>query len=433
MNSKPSLYFYICINVIILSSIRGFFVFHFDFIPSITYIISSILLIIMGLIAAIRLFSRNIRQDVQLFDRAVRYNIVLIGFYNLVSVAYYGITELSSFYISLLFPIIFFFFNKKTFLVHLSIGIIGFVTSLGVFIFYNIAIEQGFSGIEEANLKLRPGELMYSRIGENILPAGYQGYHHDAANILVMVSVYYLILFLTSSSGKKMIYCLLFILSTSCLFLTGSTSNLLIYMLIILFIFLFYGKKYIWIFLLIFIVNLDILSEYTYLLNKLSQEQSDLEHGGVFNSLDFTSFLKSIPSILLGFGYILKVPLMYSEVAFIKLLITFGILPFFVLMFILFSPIYYTYKFAKKCDVKISSIKDNFKLKVILDKKKLVHIKELLLFVTPSVAGSLTLLHYGSLFRITSVGLFCLFMVLFFSKYFEVNKEWDSVIKVNVN
>lgn len=48
----------------------------------------------------------------------------------------------------------------------------------------------------------------------------------------------------------------------------------------------------------------------------------------------------------------------------------------------------------------------------------------------PAFAGTMTLLHYGSLFRVTSVGLFCVLLALFFKEYLAINKvreiQWSA-------
>jgi hypothetical protein len=68
---------------------------------------------------------------------------------------------------------------------------------------------------------------------------------------------------------------------------------------------------------------------------------------GVLCSLDLTSIFASFLAILFGFGYILDVPMIHSEIAFVKMLIGFGLMPFLVFMFICFSPLYYIHKFRK--------------------------------------------------------------------------------------
>ena len=47
----------------------------------------------------------------------------------------------------------------------------------------------------------------------------------------------------------------------------------------------------------------------------------------------------------------------------------------------------------------------------------------LIIIAMPAFAGAMTLLHYGSLFRVTSVGLFCVFLAFFFKEYLAITKD----------
>jgi hypothetical protein len=66
-------------------------------------------------------------------------------------------------------------------------------------------------------------------------------------------------------------------------------------------------------------------------------------------------------------------------------------------------------------------------LKLVREK----HLKRLIIATFPILTGTLSLLHYGSLFRITSIGLFCLLITLFYKKYLDLSTNFDNLVSQN--
>jgi hypothetical protein len=248
------------------------------------------------------------------------------------------------------------------------------------------------------------------------LPGGYQGNHHDAANILVMCSMFFLSKFLLELNFlKRFFYFWIYIVALVAIILTGSVTNIIILLGLSMFSLMIYGKKYLSIVFIILIISIiaipekfDLFSKNLYFLEKFTYDQSKLAGGGVYNSLDLNSLYKSLHSILFGFGYVFQVPLIHSEIGFIKVLVQFGVFPFFILMVVCFSPIFYV----------------NILKHQIWSQKK-----QLIILSLPSFAGVMTLLHYGSLFRVTSIGIFCVLISVFLKKYLSIIRLNNFIFK----
>jgi hypothetical protein len=310
-----------------------------------------------------------------------------------------------------------------------SIHIISFITLFGTYIFYQLGVLYGFEAISEGNLILRPGELSYSRIGENYLPGGYLGSHHDNANILVMSTAFYLSEFLNVENKKRVLYFIAFILFITFSILTGSATNIIALIIVFGTIMMYYGKKILLVLIPIFVFTYTYIEDHLYFIEKIKQDQSDLEAGGIFNSLDFDSILHSLHSILFGAGYYFNVPMIRSEIAFVKMLIGIGVIPFTFIMFILFSPLYYIYLFNKRANkaIKLFTTSNNYINNEFNDVKK-SYLRNLILKASPVITGTLTLLHYGSLFRITSIGFFCIFLSIFFKTYLNLSALFKHLV-----
>jgi hypothetical protein len=153
---------------------------------------------------------------------------------------------------------------------------------------------------------------------------------------------------------------------------------------------------------------------------KKLNDQSDLEAGGVFNSLDSSSIFGSLLAIGFGFGNIIRVPLLSSEVAFVKLLVGLGMVPFMILMFILFSPFYYVYLYSRRVAAARGASRSlPHTLPLAPSAASRANLRKLTLSAMPALSGALTLAHYGSLFRVTSIGLFCVMLATFYQDYLE--------------
>jgi hypothetical protein len=430
--------------VVILASIRGVFVFHLSMPAKELYIATSIMLVLFGALSFSKMLRSYAYSELTLLKKIIKVNVFLLGFYALIYITLMDVDYYVIAYQFLIFPAIFFLIKYENKLLHLIVIIISLITAIGIFYFYNIGITGGFDDLATANLKLRPDNLMYSRIGDNLLPAGYQGNHHDAANIMVMCSLYFLSQAIILKSRLKSLFCIfIYLICMFSLFLTGSAANIIITLFVSAFALCVYTKNYPWIatiyiflFALLSLQYFDSFLPYLYFFEKFSVSQRDLDGGGMFNSLNLASFFSSLHAILFGFGQIFEVPMIKSEIAFIKLLVDVGFIPFLALLFILFSPYFYLYKFSIKANSQVKSLKMHRSRIFSSIYSSLFRESQyrLLMAAMPCLAGTLTLLHYGSLFRITSVGLFCVLLALFYKEYLaskeSLERQW-SLYKLN--
>jgi hypothetical protein len=425
MNIKVFKYF--ALIVLIFASVRGAFVYHLGWSPNLIYSISSALLILLGLLS-FKYINLKYNFDILFaFRRACLINYIVLSIYSLFYILFVGFSEISTIYIFMIFPIVFLLIRFKMRDLYFAIYLVSIFIFLGTYIFYQIGVSSGFDGIEAANLTLRPGDLIYSRIGENYLPGGYLGSQHDNANVLIMLSAFYFYLTYTVKSRLRIISLIFFALSFSLTILTGSASNILSLGIIVFLILVLKSKKSLLLLIPITIYFYPLIEDNLYFIQKITQDQSELESGGIFNSLDLMSVVKSLHAIFIGGGYYFNVPMMKSEVAFIKILIGFGMLPFIILLFILFSPVYYicTFIVTSKKIVKLNYSKNNLE-KVILFRVE--GINQLLFSSLPVLTGAFSLIHYGSLFRITSIGLFCIFLAIFYKNYIKIKCKFDVIV-----
>jgi hypothetical protein len=417
--------------VVVLSSVRGVLVYHLGIPPRITYIVTGMLLIGFGMLSLRAMWSNTGDKTFALLSNAIRINVMLIGFYALMSIVAMSLNDLSIFYYFIIFPIIFTLIKYDTKLLNGMIYSVAFITVVGVVYFYNLGLSGGFRAIQDAHSILR-SEFSYSRIDQNLLPAGYQGSHHDAANILVMSSAFFLSkTLLELNLMKKYLYIVSYFIVLFSLLLTGSVANTIVLISISCLTLLIYARKRPWVMLLILFCTMfvfpfivEALGDYTYFYQKANYDQSNLAGGGMYNSLDSNSILTSLHSILFGFGFVLRVPLVNTEIGFIKILVKVGLVPFIFLMSICFAPVYYTLRFIKDSKAKELSFRYHYAGIPMNRFKRIRQTYQYRLIVSamPTIAGTFTLLHYSSLFRITSIGLFCVLLALFFKEYLVLNK-----------
>lgn len=415
--------------VVILASTRGAFVFHLGLPPNLTYQLTSVLLILFGLLAFhSMLINRGVKSFV-LLRNLIIINFIFIGIISTIYLINGGLENVSLFYLFSVFPIIFILLNYDERLLTSIVWVIALVTSFGVIYFYNIGISGGFEAIKAAHHILRPDKFAYSRIGDKLLPFGYQGNHHDAANILVICSSFFLIKLIIDSGFKKnLLYLAALCLTIFSVLLTGSAANTLVLFfvssitLIFSFKFNLYLISFIICFAPFFVLNWNLFADYFYFFEKI-RGHSQLENDGMFNSLDIESILSSAISVLMGFGSILEVPMIHSEVAFIKLLVGLGFMPFSVLMLIVFSPLYYVV-ISRRVNKAPDQLIIPYNSSEILHFKSIRRVcqKRLILSSMPVLTATLTLLHYGSFFRVTSIGLVCVLMALYFKEYLRAQK-----------
>ena len=437
----------LCSFILIFASVRGAFVYHLDFPSNTTYSISALMLLGLGVFSLLSLLSSRLDVALVLFKNTVILNVMLFVYFifgTLLLAVGAGVSASSSssmLYYFLVFPTVFIFLQYDDRLLARIICIIALITVIGVFYFFNLGLAGGFDAIYEAHSILRPGAFQYSRLGVNLLPFGYAGSHHDTANILVMCGIFFLTQFFICAHGiKSLLYLACYFVILSATLLTGSGANVLVLLFMSVVSLVCYIKKspttmlvsfFLFISLLLIssitlTMDLTELSQFTYVFGKFNSETMDPD---LWASLDAQSFGASIVSMFFGFGEYMEAPLILSEVAFVSLLSRVGFLPFSILMFIGFSPIYYIIllsvnrrrqeRFMKKN--KFTNTPEDFKVRFRDETFRV------LMTAMPVLTGFLTLVHYASVFRITSIGLFCILLAMFLREYLIVHQDMTRV------
>lgn len=420
-------------GVLVLASTRGALVYHLGLSPNTTYTVSAMLLVCFGLISFWNLLNNRVDKSLVKLKNAIIINIFLLSVYSIVTISLLGTGEVGIVYLFAIFPIIFTIVKYDKYLLEGIVHAITAITAFGVYIISLIGISGDYYELVKVQQMLRPDEVTVSRIGENLLSFGYQGSNHDAGNILAMCSIFYLCKTINACGFSRFIYMILFSMLFFLALLTGSATNITVMIGFISIVAMTIANTMprkvagisiiIFGFFLIPLLNKNIVDIF-YFADKYGY-QDTLPGGGIFNYLDTTSIFNSLFSILFGFGYVLQVPLINSEVGFIKLLVQVGLFPALFSMFIVFSPVYYLYVFRRSVNNRARAIRkfhsaSSFNNITSIDRS---HLRQLTLSAMPVLCGTLTLLHYGSLFRVTSIGLFCVFMALFYKKYISFSSS----------
>jgi hypothetical protein len=442
----------LCAFIVVFASIRGAFVYHLGFPSNTTYTISALILLGLGVFSLLSLLSSRLYVALVLLKNAVILNVIFFSFFIFASLLLAmgaGLSAsslLSMFYYFLIFPTIFVFLRFDDKLLTRIVYIITFITVVGVYYIFDLGAnsggyQNGMNAIREAHSILRPGEFKYSRLGLNLLPFGYTGSHIDTANILVMCGIFFLTkFFICTHRIKSLLYIGCYFVILSATLLTGSAANVLVLLFISIVSLFYYIQKspttmlvslilIITLFFLIasVIVNMDLaqLFQLAYVFAKFNP---DTMSEALWASLDAQSIKDSLMSVAFGFGETLNSPLILSEVAFVSLLSRFGLLSFVTLMVIGFSPIYYFFVFRLNRNRRIEFLKMNFANNLTAHFIQDSRAQKFRLFyiAMPVLAGFLTLIHYASVFRITSIGLFCVLLSIFLKEYLKAHKSLES-------
>ena len=381
----------IALTIIILS-IRGVIVLNSPLSANTVYITTAIIALILSTYGFI--ICRQYKNDELILLRNL---LILNGLLTVINVAVDFLLgapfDPPTLYYSLGPYIVFLLLRVPTFYLKVAIGVIGIAISYSVCgNFYDtLQGEAGIQKIFEYNLKLRPEVFeAFSRTGEFIRVGGYTGSYHDSANILGMTGVFFFVRFLL----KKKLFDL--ILSGGVLFsllLTQSATNIVV---AILTIFLFGGYILlrsrglkIYLYLSLAFASVIVLDELfsgimTIFVSRVGPE-GDWE--GMTNRLDANSLLSSFPFMLVGHAAGFGSASIETEIGLLKGVLQWGIVHAVVVYWILLYPVF-----------------------------RYVKIRSICFDALPSVAaisfGFMSLLHYGSLFRVTNIFLFFSFYAI---------------------
>lgn len=409
---------------IILASLRGALVLHLGFDPPSLYTFSSFSLIACG-VTFVVFFCRRKRYSVHGVSHGLLVKLATsFSLFFLVYAILLGRPEPGPLYIAWVLPVAFFYASYSAALIEPIVAIIHLGTFFGVLYLASLSMNN-ISVAYTVQEILRPGEDSISHIGGSIVQyGGYQADHHDASNILVMTTIYFLVSTYFARGLKRLVLIPFVVAGFVGVLLCASATNTVVLLAsTILFIIslissanitgkVFFVVGFLALFASLLYVDAN-LHPLFHVSEKFAMSQADLEKGGMYNSLDFFSLLYSIPAFLFGFGTLLGAPVSYSEISFLKLISGYGLLPSIWLFSILLLPLSIllafprtpawlrTIGFARILPISVSSSSS----------------KKLFLYALPVFAGVLTLLHYGSLLRVTSVGLFALLLGSFIGQY----------------
>ena len=396
-----------------ISTLRGFFFLVTGLPPTQILFFSSTLLIFI----LIFLFSNPIKfyshDNYHLFKNIIYLNLLFGLFWFIIEIFLVGFSVgvIREFLIIFFAPIsilIFLKMNYKTILY--SVYIIVFIISISCIVDFWISnIFPGYPlGIELKNYYLYKAlpstiEIVPARIGSMVRAHGILGSYHDSANILTFCSVF-IAGNLFFKKKKKILNAFLLFVSLIALICTLSLANIIACFigLIIINFSVYKGLVLRTIFSFFVFILIIYFFESFFDLSKYVLPQLD-PSGSKMKSMLLTGESNSFQNLVTMFigherstgisdlGY-------FSEIAFVTLLMKFGILVFLPFLLVLTLPIYLYLKSSK-----------------LLRKNLFVET------LTLSIAV-LTLWHYGSLVRSTSIFLFYAFYSLLIKKYYLENK-----------
>ena len=409
---------YVGIFILIISTLRGFFFLITGLSPTQTLFFSSTLLIFI----LIFLFSNLIKfykyDNYHLFKNLIYLNLFTGFFWFIIELFLSGFsTSLVREFLMIFFApisiLIFLNLNYKTILY--SIYIIVSIISISCIVDFWISnVFPGYPlGIEVKNYylyKVIPSttEIIPARIGSMVRAHGITGSYHDSANILTFCSVF-IAGNLFFKKQKRILNAFLLFVSITALISTLSLANIIACFigLIIINFSVYKGlvlrttlSFFVFILIIYFFESFFDISKYV--LPQL--DPSGVKMQAMLISGESNIF-QNIVTILIGhesstgisdLGY-------FSEIAFVTLLMKYGILVFLPFLFVLTLPIYLYLKSSKTF-------------------RKTIFVETLTLSI-----AVLTLWHYGSLVRSTSIFLFyALYSIVIKNHYLE-NKLHDKV------
>lgn len=341
--------------------------------------------------------------------------------------------------ITIFYAAIDFFFYQKAYISILSLGLF----FPAVFILKDVSVGRLHAGLYFIalitisginHLESLPKETYYEIFAEHrgltgdspssifgiINNGGYLFSHHSASTILAMLISF----FITNIYDKRSYQFLnsVFLLSSiNAMWLTGAAANSLI-LISGLLAFILYKKDTIFrvgfvltcVF-LIYIIFTFFLPRWVDIamapgnlpLPTFLLKFHDLEHvyQAFSRGLSVADFLEAWRPLLYGFGHVHITSMLDTEFGFLKILLTLGVVPSLVLFSVIFSPIgFLAHAWKQKkyfgTDPEIQKCFDTLFFRAV-----------------PVLVGSMTLIHFGSLFKIDVIGVWLILFSIFLVNY----------------
>ena len=381
------------ISVIVMTgSIRGLLVINSEIPPKFVYPVTAAALLML---ASYGYFKRKEYKspELTLLKNLLKIS-MLMGIVNVTVDLLSGVPFEPSFLYLYLAPyIVFLFLHIPTRYFNVVIAVVTIAIGYSVISNFidSLSGPEGVARVYNYNLKLRPDSFeAFGRTGGYLRASGYTGNFHDSANILGMAASFFFIRFLLR---RWMLDLALFTLALVSLTLTQSATNIIVAILTILiftgyilirsrnigtYIALLGGAACVAVLIAYFG---DVMSIFT------ARVGADGDWGGMTKHLDIETVISSIPLLFLGHTYAFESPTMTIEIGLIKNIFQQGIIHATIFYWVLLYPIF-----------------------------RFVRVRAVCSDALPAVAaisfGFMSLLHYGSLFRVTSVFLFFVFYAI---------------------
>lgn len=381
--------------LVVLGSARGFMIVNLGVPAELLYKLTAVLL--LGLSTYGFLLRHSTRShDLLALKNLLKLNLIL-GVVN-ISIEYIlsGSVNLAGLYLFFAPYVIFLFLRVQTSYLEIAVAIISIAISLSVIGHFNLSLESvvDFDKAFEYIDKLRPNESEgvqgKTRTGDFYRASGYTGNPHDSANILGMALLFFLLRFILE---KKSIYFLILLAAAFAISLTQSAANISILIVVsVIFFGYFMIKKRSLLhfsygcFTIFGIVVLAMFSDGSMgVFARRMGEDGDWE--GMLNQIESEEILSALPYYLLGHAYSFGAKVVDTEVAFLKIISQLGLIHAMVLFSIMLYPLHYYFKSRNPPYATLPSLAAVF-------------------------FGFMSLVHYGSVFRVTSVFLFFMFFAI---------------------
>jgi hypothetical protein len=387
--------------LLVLGSVRGALVIHFNLPPIGVYRVCAFLLIILA-IYGYTIKGRYKSQDLIILRNFMKLNIFL-GLVNVVVSTILGMSpSIALLYLYLAPYVVFLFLRVPTNYLNIAIIIITLAISFSVTDNFidTLSGQDGIQKVIDYNTKLRPDIFTgLSSTGKFMRASGYTGSYHDSANILGMAVSFFLIKFFV----RKNIYDLgLFLFAMLSLTLTQSAANIVIAIATVLIFFAYILVKvrkvstyFYLVIAVIFIILLigwlgDVMSIF------IQRVGGDGNWSGMLTHLDLESFISNIPYFIVGHAAAFGSDMIHTEIGIIGSALQLGIVHVAIFFGTLLFPLFQFFKYKNVCYEALPSL-------------------------AAITYGFLSLTHYGSLLRGTSIFLFYAFYAMCLANIYKMD------------
>lgn len=382
---------WLVVGLLMLGSLRGLLVINFD-LPAITVYrtVAAALL----LLAAYGFVKSNAytRPPLAFLKRLLALNLLLGAVYIAIDFTLGAPFQVGSLYALLAPYAVFVFLRVPTRYLTIAIAIITVLISYSVIDNFLVTLRgpEGLQAVYDYNLRLRPDVFRgFSRTGNFLRASGYTGSYHDSANILGMASAFLLVRFLLA---KHILDLGLFSVAIVSLTLTQSAANIVVAIftvfLVACYLLVRTHKASTYLYFLLGVVSIialivsfgDAMSIFTVRIGPDRWHVMTLQ-------LHYQSLVSSIPFFLVGHAAAFGSQSINTEVAALKGVYQWGIIHAAILYSILLYPLLQFWRARSHCSEALPS-------------------------AAAILFGVMSLVHYGSLFRVTSIFLFYAFSAI---------------------